>query len=116
MLPCHDGSVPISVLPGRAPLHPWIVVGAVWVTLAISSGLYFSFPIFFVALLDEFGWSRGATAAAFSISSVTQGVLSPVVGTLVDRLGPRRVMLGGACVLGVGCMLSSRIDSLGRCT
>lgn len=104
--------MPISVLPGRAPLRPWIVVGAVWVTLAISSGLYFSFPIFFVALLDEFGWSRGATAAAFSISSVTQGVLSPVVGTLVDRLGPRRVMLGGACVLGVGCMLSSRIDSL----
>jgi MFS family permease len=104
--------VPISVRPGRAPSHPWIVVGAVWVTLAIASGLYFSFPIFFVALLEEFGWSRGATAAAFSISSITQGLLSPVVGTLVDRLGPRRVMLGGAGVLGVGCALSSRIDSL----
>jgi MFS family permease len=93
-------------------MHPWIVVGTVWVTLAISSGLYFSFPIFFVALLEEFGWSRGATAAAFSISSIMQGVLSPVVGTLVDRLGPRRVMLGGACLLGLGCALSSRIDSL----
>ncbi len=62
-------------------MHPWIVVGAVWVTLAIASGLYFSFPIFFVALLDEFGWSRGATAAAFSISSITQGVLSPWWGS-----------------------------------
>jgi MFS family permease len=93
-------------------VHPWIVVGAVWVTLAISSGLYFSFPVFFVALLEEFGWSRGATAAAFSISSIVQGVLSPVVGALVDRLGPRRVMLGGACVLGAACGLSSRIDSL----
>jgi len=111
-VPCHDGPVPISALPGRPPVHRWIVVGAVWVTLAISSGLYFSFPIFFVALLDEFGWSRGATAAAFSISSIVQGVLSPVVGTLVDRLGPRRVMLAGAGVLAVGCMLSSRIDSL----
>src|SRR6266849_2708249 len=78
-----------------------VVVGAVWVTLAIASGLYFSFPIFFVALIEEFGWSRGATAAAFSISSVLQGVLSPPVGMLVDRLGPRRVMLGGALVLGV---------------
>ena len=92
--------------------RPWLVVGTVWVTLAIASGLYFSFPVFFVALLEEFGWSRGATAAAFSISSVVQGALSPVVGILVDRLGPRRVMLGGACLLGAACVLSSRIGSL----
>ena len=104
--------MPSSALTGREALRPWIVVGAVWVTLAIASGLYFSFPIFFVALLEEFGWSRGATAAAFSISSVVQGVLSPVVGILVDRLGPRRIMLAGACLLGAACVLSSRIGSL----
>ena len=83
-----------------------------WITLAIASGLYFAFPIFFVALLEEFSWSRGATAAAFSISSIVQGLLSPVVGMLVDRLGPRRVMLGGAGLLGGACVLSSRVDSL----
>jgi MFS-type transporter involved in bile tolerance (Atg22 family) len=66
------------------------VIGTVWITLAIASGLYFSFPVFFVALVEEFGWSRGATAAAFSISSVVQGVISPLVGMLVDRLGPRQ--------------------------
>ena len=104
--------MPTASLSGRATFHPWIVVAAVWITLAISSGLYFSFPIFFVALLEEFGWSRGATAAAFSISAIMQGVLSPVVGMLVDRLGPRQVMLGGAGVLGAACALSSRIDSL----
>ena len=89
-----------------------MVVGAVWVTLAIASGLYFSFPVFFVALLEEFGWPRGATAAAFSISSIVQGAFSPMVGILVDRVGPRRVMLGGACLLGGACVLASRIDSL----
>ncbi|HXH83628.1 MAG TPA: MFS transporter [Candidatus Tectomicrobia bacterium] len=98
----------------RMPLahRPWIVVGAVWIVLAVSSGLYFSFPVFFVALLEEFGWSRGATAAAFSISSVVQGVLSPAVGTLVDRLGPRRVMLAGSAVLGLSCVASSLVMSL----
>src|SRR5947207_14213947 len=89
-----------------------MVIAAVWVTLAIASGLYFSFPVFFVALVEEFGWSRGATAAAFSISSVVQGVLSPGVGILVDRLGPRRVMLAGAVVLGGACALSSQIGAL----
>src|SRR5438309_1212612 len=79
--------MPTSSRRHRGALRPWVVVGTVWVTLAIASGLYFSFPVFFVALLDEFGWSRGATAAAFSISSVVQGVLSPVVGILgVGRL------------------------------
>src|SRR2546422_4752421 len=104
--------MPISSRRSRGTLRPWVVVGTVWVTLAIASGLYFSFPVFFVALLDEFGWSRGATAAAFSISSVVQGVLSPVVGILVDRLGPRRIMLGGAGLLGGACVLSGQIGSL----
>src|SRR5207245_11278740 len=65
-----------------------------------------------VARPEESGWSRGATAAAFSISSVVQGALSPMIGSLGDRRGPRRVMLGGACLLGAACVLSSRIGSL----
>src|SRR5256885_13812494 len=106
--------MPTSPASGRAALVPWMVVGAVWVTLAIASGLYFSFPVFFVALLEEFGWSRGATAAAFSISSVVQGALSPMIGILVDRLGPRRVMLGGAWPLGAAGVLLSRVGSSWR--
>jgi MFS family permease len=104
--------MPIPIRPGREGSIPWLVIGSVWVTLAIASGLYFSFPVFFVALVEEFGWSRGATAAAFSISSVVQGVVSPLVGMLVDRLGPKRVMLSGAGLLGLACVLSSRVTSL----
>lgn len=104
--------MPTFPLLGRDATVRWIVVAAVWITLAIAFGIYFSFSVFFVALLDEFGWSRGATAGAFSVSSVVQGLLSPVIGTLVDRLGPRRVILTGACLLGGACLLSSRITSL----
>jgi MFS family permease len=109
----YDGAVPIPLSSGREAFRPWVVVGSVWVTLAIASGLYFSFPVFFVALLEDFGWSRGATAAAFSISAIVQGVSSPIVGMLVDRVGPKRVMLSGAVVLGLGCLLAGRVHSLG---
>src|SRR5437762_13825953 len=90
---------------------PWVVVGAVWLTLAIASGLYLSFPVFFVALLEEFGWSRGATAAAFSLSSLGQGTRAPGVGILVDCDGPRRVLRGGACRVSGACVLSTQLGS-----
>ncbi len=109
----YDDAMPTFPVPGRDATARSIVVAAVWMTLAIAFGLYFSFPVFFVALLEEFGWSRGATAGAFSISSVVQGLLSPLVGILVDRLGPRRVIFMGAFLLGGACLLSSRIASLG---
>jgi MFS family permease len=108
----YDHAMTSSGRGARDAVLPWVVVGAVWVTLAVAFGLYFSFPVFFVALLEEFGWTRGATAAAFSISSVVQGLLSPVAGMLVDRVGPRRVMLGGALLLGGACVAASRIHSL----
>jgi len=73
--------------PAPRSLTPGIVVASIWIAAAIASGLYFSFPVFFVALLEDFGWSRGATAGAFSISSVDQGLSSPVIGMLVDRFG-----------------------------
>jgi MFS family permease len=97
---------------GRGAPTAWLVVATVWLTLGIAFGLFFSFPVFFIPLLEEFGWSRGVTAGAFSVAAIVQGLLSPVVGVLVDRLGPRRVMLAGAVVLGLSGLLASRIASL----
>jgi MFS family permease len=80
--------------------------------LGAAFGLMFSFPVFLVPLLEEFGWSRGVAAAAFSLSAIEQGVLSPLVGGLTDRFGPRRVILSGVALLGVSCLLGSRIATL----
>jgi MFS family permease len=83
----------------------------VWVALAVANGLYFSFSVFLVPLVEEFGWSRGLTAGALSLSTIVQGALAPVAGILVDRFGPRRVILGGVVLLSIASVLSSTIRS-----
>ena len=79
--------------------------------LAVGNGLYFTFSVFLVPLVEEFRWSRGLTAGALSISTVLQGLLSPVAGILVDRFGPRRVILGGAILLSAASVLTATIKS-----
>jgi len=91
---------------------PWLLLATVWLTLGITFGLMFSFSVFLVPLLEEFGWSRGLAAGAFSLSAVVQGLLSPAIGTLVDRFGPRRLILCGAVALGLSAVLGSRITEL----
>jgi MFS family permease len=88
------------------------MVVSVWLMMGFANGLQFSFSVFLVPLLAEFGWSRGVAAGAFSLSAIVQGALSPGVGWLVDRLGPRRVIVGGAVVLAIACVLGAGITTL----
>ena len=91
---------------------PWLLIASVWLTLGVTFGLMFSFSVFLVPLLEEFRWSRGLAAGAFSLSAVVQGLLSPAIGTLSDRFGPRRLILWGAVILGVASLLGSRITEV----
>ena len=66
------------------PASPWLLVATVWLMLGVTFGLMFSFSVFLVPLLEEFGWSRGLAAGVFSLSALVQGMLSPAIGGLVD--------------------------------
>jgi MFS family permease len=93
----------------RSGPSPWPVVAAIWFILAVAYGVFFSFSIFFVPLLEEFRWSRALTAGALSASTMTQGLLAPLAGVAVDRLGPRRVIVSGVVLLGAASMLGATI-------
>ncbi|MBI2305638.1 MAG: MFS transporter [Chloroflexi bacterium] len=82
--------------------YGWVVVAVSFVTLAFGYGMRYSFPVFFVAMLDEFGWTRASTALAFSLHMVSYGFSSPLTGALLDRFGPRVVLSLGAAFLAVG--------------
>jgi MFS family permease len=88
------------------------LVAAAFLTFAVSAGLMHSYPVFFVAFLAEFGWSRAQTSLAYSISQLLTGVSSPAVGLLVDRVGPRRLVLLGGVLLTAGLALSARVSAL----
>lgn len=68
--------------------------------------------MFYVALLEAFGWSRAATAGAISLSVIFEGFSLPFVGTLTDRLGLRKTLFLGGCVLALGLGFSATISSL----
>jgi MFS family permease len=89
----------------------WVIVGISFVILALTYGVWYSFSVFFVALLREFGWSRSTGAGAFSLFIVIQSVVGPFAGAMVDRLGPRAVILSGSLLLGAGLALSSMIQT-----
>ena len=89
-----------------------LLLGGAFVTFAISAALMHSYSVFLVAFLEEFRWSRAETSLAFSMSALVGGVSAPLVGVLVDRLGPRRLVLLGGSVLTLGLLGSAYVGAL----
>ena len=80
---------------------------------AFFEGFYFSgSTVLFLPISKDLSLSRASTSLAFGLSRTQVGLLSPAVGFLIDRLGPRRMMVAGTFLAGVGYLLLSQADSL----
>jgi MFS family permease len=79
--------------------YGWIIVVLGLVSMSFWFGVRSSFSVFYVALLEEFHWSRGESAGVQSMAMLTYTFIAPVVGGLIDRLGPRRVIVPGIFLL-----------------
>lgn len=82
--------------------YRWVILGVGFITQFLAYGLWYAFPVFFVAILDELGWQRGPAAGAFSTFVLIAALVAAPAGTLTDRFGPRLVIAGGAALLAVG--------------
>jgi len=90
----------------------WLVaVAFVFMLLSYGCGS-FVFSLFVNPLQATFGWSRGQVMVGFTLFFSVQGLVSPLVGRLVDRFGPRVVIAAGAIAMGLGFLLASRAVSL----
>src|SRR5438874_2522633 len=65
-----------------------------------------AFSLLFPPILDEFGWERGVTAGAFSFGFLISAALSPLLGRLMDRHGPRVQMELGVVLVAAGLFLA----------
>ena len=95
----------------RRPLfYGWIIVAVGFVTMAVGVNARTAFSLLFPPILDEFGWERGVTAGAFSFGFLVSAALSPLVGRLMDRRGPRVVIEMGVVVMAAGLMLAPLVS------
>ena len=94
--------------------YGWIIVSVALISMAFWLGIRSSFSVFYVTLLEEFPWNRADSAGVQSVALITYTVMAPLVGGLIDRFGPRRVIVPGILILALGLMLCSAIETLAQ--
>jgi len=96
----------------RGPYYRWgqLLMGIV--CMAMIANLQYGWTLFVNPIADKHGWSRAAIQVAFTIFVLTETWLVPIEGYLVDKFGPRPVVLVGGILCGLGWALNSIADSL----
>ncbi len=91
--------------------HRYAALAVIALSLAIAYGVWYSYSVFLVALLAEFGWSRSVLAGAFSVFTLVHGGVNPLIGAACARFRPLRVIAAGGAAMGVTLVLDSFISS-----
>ncbi len=93
--------------------YGWVIVFISFLMLLVTSGIVLSFGVFMNPLTSEFQWDRTAVSIAVSSFMLVQGLLSPFVGRLIDRYGPKIVVTLGVFILGVTLIIFGQVNSYG---
>lgn len=92
--------------------YGYVILGLCFANMVVMRGVNGAFGVYYIALLEEFSWSRSDGASIAAINFVVYALASPVVGLAFDRLGPRLLMPLGAALVGIGLLLSAFSNSL----
>ena len=97
----------------RKIFYGWWMVGAATILNFFMGGTFiYGFTVFFNPIRNTFGWGAAVTSVAFTLQRLEAGFLEVLVGFLVDKVGPRKLMLTGWSVVGLGFLLMSRVNAL----
>ena len=108
----ETSTLPMNTKHSRIFYGWWIVGATVVVGLYVGGIVVYGFTAIFDPIVKEFGWSYAAVSFAASLRGAESGLLEPVVGRLVDRWGPRRLIFTGGLFTAAGLFLLSNTTSL----
>ncbi len=110
-LTASPAAIPVTTARLDSP-RAWRMAATAFVSCFTVYGVMYSFGAFFKPIAAEFGADRAATSIIFSLTATVYSILGLFAGRISDRLGPRPVLLGGACALAAGLFLTASMHSL----
>jgi OFA family oxalate/formate antiporter-like MFS transporter len=102
----------ISAAMTRPASYRWLQLFMGIVCMAMIANLQYGWTLFVNPISERYGWTRAAIQVAFTIFVLTETWLVPFEGYLVDKYGPRPVVLVGGILCGIGWVMNAYADSL----
>ena len=79
--------------------YAFLIVAVTFLVLLAAAGVRAAPGVLIKPLEAEFGWDRAGISLAIAVSILAFGLGAPLSGGLIDRFGPKRVMLGGLVLI-----------------
>jgi len=92
--------------------NPWVQLIIGVICMACVANLQYGWTLFVTPIDDKYHWGRAAIQVAFTLFVLVETWLIPVEGYLVDRFGPRYVVIGGAFLVAIAWVINSGASSL----
>jgi OFA family oxalate/formate antiporter-like MFS transporter len=108
----HDSADGFAAAVSKPVSYRWMQLFLGIVCMAMIANLQYGWTLFVNPIADRHGWTRAAIQVAFTIFVLTETWLVPLEGYLVDRFGPRPVVLAGGLLCGIGWVMNSYAGSL----
>ena len=96
----------------KPAVNRWLQLFAGIVCMAMIANLQYGWTLFVQPMDDKYHWGRAAIQVAFTIFVLTETWLVPIEGYLVDKFGPRPVVMFGGIFVGIAWVINSFADSL----